>query len=65
LNAESQNQLAWRHTPLKVTSGAENLVLLQALQFQEIRFCRELPDGACIGDYWRNGRFWGGGGGVF
>jgi len=51
LNAESQNQLAWRHTPLKVTSGAENLVLLQALQFQEIRFCRELPDGACIGDY--------------
>jgi len=43
-------QFADQSLPWKVTSSAENLVLL-VLQFQNIGVCQRLPGGAGIGHY--------------
>jgi len=43
-------QLASQHAPWKVTDGTENLVL-QAVLYQKLGVCHELPGGAFISHY--------------
>jgi hypothetical protein len=49
-NLESHMQIADRCAPWKVSNGAQNPVL-QALQFQQLGFCRKLSGGTGIGHY--------------
>jgi hypothetical protein len=44
-------QIADRYAPLKISNGAENLVL-QALQFLKIDVCRKFSGGENISHYW-------------